>query len=213
MNKLSAKERQARAINAAQVIAEEHGAKREADYADEEIRACVEQKEYRKAFHLIVEHYSTKISRLSYSMLGDRGIAEEISQDVLLRIWRGLPGYRGRASVSTWVIAITRNACLTALKRRSNVPNTSIDEPAAKTAVEKMAASVREADFPDFRKFIGELPEDHRRVILLFYMEARSYEEVAKLLDMTVGTVKTWLHRARKALAAAITRDRERNKK
>jgi RNA polymerase sigma-70 factor (ECF subfamily) len=148
-------------------------------------------------------------------MLGDPEFAEDISQDVFLRIWRGLPGYRGQASVSTWVFAITRNACLTALKRRRTHQVTSIDEPAVKTAVDKMraAGSVLDARFPDFREFIEELPEDHRRVLLLFYMEDRSYEEVAKLLDMPLGTVKTCLHRARKALAAAIAHDRERARK
>jgi RNA polymerase sigma-70 factor (ECF subfamily) len=185
-----------------------------ADYGDEGIRACLEQKQYRRAFDLILEHYNSKIFRLSYSMLGEREFAEDISQDVFLRIWRGLPGYRGRASVSTWVFAITRNACLTALKRRQSHHVTSIDEPAAKTAVDRMAAgSVRDPRFPDFREFVRELPENHRRVLLLFYMEDKSYEEVAKLLDMPLGTVKTCLHRARKALAAAIAHDRERERK
>lgn len=184
------------------------------DHGEAEIRACLDQKEYRRAFHLIIEHYSSKIFRLSYSMLGDRGLAEDISQDVLLRIWGGLPGYRGRASVSTWVFAITRNACLTALKRSQTRQVTSIDEPAVKIAVDKrVAASVHDAALPDFRKFIGELSEDHRQVLLLFYMEAKSYEEVAKLLDMPLGTVKTCLHRARKALAAAIAHDREGSRK
>ena len=76
---------------------------------DEEIRARLEQKLYVAAFDLIQKHYNDKIMRLAYSILGDRAVAEETVQDVLVRIWRALQGFRGDASISTWVFAIARN--------------------------------------------------------------------------------------------------------
>ena len=68
-------------------------------------------------FDQIVRDYQDKIFRLAFSMLGDRAAAEESAQEALLRIWRGLPGFRGASSLSTWIYTITRNTCLTALSR------------------------------------------------------------------------------------------------
>jgi RNA polymerase sigma-70 factor (ECF subfamily) len=87
---------------------------------DAEIRACLEQKLYAPAFDLIVKDFSGKVMRLAYSILGNRAVAEDLTQDVFVRVWRALPAYRGQSSVSTWIYTITRNACFTALKRRSN---------------------------------------------------------------------------------------------
>ena len=76
-------------------------------------------------FDRIVREYQDKIFRLAFSMLGDRGAAEETAQDVLVRVWKGLPGFRAESSLSTWIYAITRNACLTALRRRDLRPGLS----------------------------------------------------------------------------------------
>jgi RNA polymerase sigma-70 factor (ECF subfamily) len=140
-------------------------------------------------------------------MLGNRELAEDAAQEIFVRIWRALPGYRGLASVSTWIYSVARNTCLTALKggRRT----LSIDEPKVREAADARQAVLRdESRGPDLPYLVSRLPEKYRQVITLFYMEERSYEEVARLLDLPLGTVKTYLHRAKKELAAAMTQDK-----
>lgn len=81
----------------------------------------------------------------------------------------------------------------------------SLDEPEVRLAAEAQHAARRpESRGPDLPHLIAQLPEKYRRVITLFHMEERSYEEVARQLDLPMGTVKTYLHRARKELAAAV---------
>jgi RNA polymerase sigma-70 factor (ECF subfamily) len=174
---------------------------------DEEIRTHIGEKRYPEAFELVLAQYQNKVFRLAYSMLGNRALAEDAAQEIFVRIWRSLPGYRGLASVSTWIYAIARNTCLTALKSSAVRRTISLDEPHVRAAAETRIAGHHEAaPGPDLPYLVSQLPEKYRQVIMLFYMEERSYEEVARLLDLPMGTVKTYLHRAKKELAAAMSR-------
>jgi RNA polymerase sigma-70 factor, ECF subfamily len=173
---------------------------------EEEIQARLEQKLYAAAFDLIQKHYSDKIMRLAYSILGNRTLAEETAQDILVRIWRALQGFRGDASISTWVFAIARNTSLSAVRRTTAQRRVlSFDESVVRSAAELVPApGFAESRTPDIEKLVSSLPDPYRRVIMLYYMEERSYEDVARLLDLPIGTVRTHLHRAKKALAAAV---------
>jgi RNA polymerase sigma-70 factor (ECF subfamily) len=170
---------------------------------DERIRARLDQKQYAEAFELLLSGYDGKVLHLANSILGNRALAEDCSQDIFVRIWRALPAYRGQSSISTWVFAIARNTCLTALRRQRRGGMVSLEEPGVLLKLESMPTS-REPGGPDLPRLVAQLPEKYRQVILLFYMEEKSYEEVAHLLGLPMGTVKTYLHRARKALAAAV---------
>ncbi|MGA2261149.1 MAG: sigma-70 family RNA polymerase sigma factor [Acidobacteriota bacterium] len=159
-------------------------------------------------FERIVREYQDKIFRLSYSMLRDRAAAEETAQDVLVRVWKGLPGFRSKSSLSTWIYAITRNACLTAQGRRE-LRSVSLDEPAPRREAERRA--VAEWAIPESleaAELLNRLPARYRQVVALFYMQEKSYDEVARMLDLPVGTVKTYLFRARKSLAEELARER-----
>src|SRR5512135_2064280 len=108
-------------------------------------------------FERIVREFQDKIFRLSYSFLRDRAAAEETTQDVLVRIWKGLPGFRSESSLSTWIYTITRNVCLTALSRQ--VRSVSLDEPAPRREVERRAAgdwAIPES--PDAAELLNRLP-------------------------------------------------------
>jgi RNA polymerase sigma-70 factor (ECF subfamily) len=170
---------------------------------DDDIRSRLETQQYCDAFELILERYKNKVFRLAYSMLHDPTQAEDSTQDVFVRIWKGLPGYHGGASLSTWIYAIARNTCLTAL--RSAPAPLSLEEPGVRMAAEARRETPREAPgAPDLEYLVSRLPEKYRRVIALYYMEEKSYEEVARMLDLPMGTVKAHLHRAKKELAAAV---------
>jgi RNA polymerase sigma-70 factor (ECF subfamily) len=161
-------------------------------------------------FEPIVRDYQDRIFRLALAMLGNRAAAEEAAQDALVRIWKGLPRFRGESSLSTWIYAITRNACLTALGRAG--PRTfSLEEPAARREAERRPDAARTApSAADAAEMLDRLPAKYRRVTALFYMQEKSYDEVSNMLDMPVGTVKTYLFRARRMLAEDLARRRVR---
>ena len=153
-------------------------------------------------FNQLLEKYEGKVLRLCYAMLGNRALAEETAQDVFLRIWRGLGASRGESSLATWVYAITRNACLTAQTRIAAKRTHSLDDPEILRMAHRHQLGQRErVPQTDVRAWLGELPEPQRQALTLFYLEEKSYEEVAAALDAPMGTIKTWIHRGRRTLA------------
>lgn len=161
----------------------------------DEIRRLLERGKHRQAFELLLDGYEKKVFRMAAVMLRDRGRAEEVTQDIFLKIWQALPGYDGRAAPSTWLYTIARNTCLSALRSESYRRTEELAETAA---CPKSPAS--SASQIDLARAIDELPEGLREAIVLFYFEERSITEVARILDLPEGTVKSHLHRARRAL-------------
>jgi RNA polymerase sigma-70 factor, ECF subfamily len=150
------------------------------------------------AFELLLEGFRNKVFRLMYAMLRNQADAEDAAQDTFLKIWRALPGYDGRASLSTWIYTIARNTALTRLRSdsyRAASPLTS--EPAA-------PSPGPESRRPELDIALDRLPAEQRAAISLFYFEERSIEEVSAMLGMPPGTVKSHLHRARKVLAQLL---------
>jgi RNA polymerase sigma-70 factor (ECF subfamily) len=150
-----------------------------------------------EAFEALLATYQDKVFRLCYSMLGDRAQAEDAAQESFLRIWKSMELYRGESSLGTWIFSVTRNVCLTAITKRASRKSAPIEEA-------ERATSYGPHNERDMLRLVAQLPENYRQVVMLFYMEERSYEEVARLLDLPLGTVKTNLHRARKQLATMV---------
>lgn len=150
-----------------------------------------------EAFEALLAVYQDKVFRLCYSMLGDRAQAEDAAQDSFLRVWKAMDRYRGDSTLGTWIFSIARNVCLTAISR------SAARRPAPIEEAERTIAEVPDRQ-RDIVRLVRELPENYRQVVMLFYMEERSYEEVARMLDLPMGTVKTHLHRARQQLATMV---------
>jgi RNA polymerase sigma-70 factor, ECF subfamily len=171
---------------------------------DAELMELVRAERRDEAIALLLPAFRRKVFGLAYSFLRDRDAAEDVTQEVFIKVWRALPGFDGRASMSTWIYTIARNASLSALRARR--PQSSLSDPQVMEAVES-ANAVPSADVVVDRaailRLVDQLPAKQRQVVMLFYMEAQSYEEVAAMLAMPVGTVKTLLHRARARLCAA----------
>lgn len=181
----------------------------DADAIDATVLALVRGGELQRAFDLLVERQGAPVYRLCLAMLRDGAQAEDAAQETLIRVWRALPRFDGRAALSTWVYAIARNRCLTALSRRRDA--LSMSDPDVAEAAEAIGSgAVAGPDGADaaglLREFVGALPERYRRCLTLYYYEDRSVADVAALLGVPVGTVKTNLHRAREALLAQIER-------
>jgi len=121
------------------------------------------------------------------------------TQDIFLKMWQILPDYDGRASISTWLYTIARNTALSALRAesyRKTWPIEGSDPPAinGETGLRQL----------EIRQLLQRLPEAQQRVITLFYLQDCSVEEVARMLDLPEGTVKSHLHRGRRALADLV---------
>jgi RNA polymerase sigma-70 factor (ECF subfamily) len=161
---------------------------------DEDVRQLLQRRRYPQALERLLDLNQTKVFRTAVMMLKDSGRAEEVTQNIFLKLWQALPAYDGRASPSTWLYTIARNTCLSAIRsesyRRTSPLETS-PEPAAPN---------RDTNGVDWERCLGQLPEIQREVITLFCLEERNVKDVAQILDLPEGTVKSHLHRARRAL-------------
>jgi RNA polymerase sigma-70 factor (ECF subfamily) len=162
-----------------------------------------------RAFDLVVPAYKDRVFRLAYAMLRNRAAAEDATQETLVRVWKALPGFDGRAALGTWIFAIARNTCLMELRRRR--PTVSLDDPDS-TEAQHAAASIATGPAGDperdnLLKLVATLPRNQQEAVRLFYLEDRSYEAVAEQLGLPLGTVKNLLHRARKRLMALARPD------
>ena len=159
----------------------------------------------------LMTRYRQKVLHLAVSIVRDPALAEDMSQTVFVKVWQALPKFDGRAALSTWLYTIARNTCLTAVQReRRLVPLEDFAEAAdddgdpmlfGREAAGPETAGQAAAEY-DVSRLLERLPEPYRRVVVLFYLEDRSCEEVGDLLSMPTGTVKALLHRGRKKLAA-----------
>jgi RNA polymerase sigma-70 factor (ECF subfamily) len=170
---------------------------------DLDIHAHLQAGRHRAAFEIVLPRYRERVFRLSLSILRESSAAEDASQDVFVRLWRALPGYNGNAALSTWIYAITRNTCISLLRKRR--PQISLDEPAFADDEEGAGMQLAAPEQDDsavqsVEKLLGQLPERYRQAVTLFYMEDQSYEQTAAALGLPLGTVKALLHRARKRL-------------
>ena len=177
---------------------------------EDEIRQRLSARQYGEAFGLLLEQFKDKVFRLALSMLRDQSQAEDVAQDVFVKIWKNLPGYHGGASLSTWIYVITRNTCLTELKKRALHPTVSLHQPDMEHAAESVPAlqsNDRTSGVEmDVQAMLAELPRKYREVITLFYLEQKAYEEVATMLSIPLGTVKTLIFRAKKELLRIASR-------
>ncbi|MDB6064035.1 MAG: sigW 1 [Pedosphaera sp.] len=176
---------------------------------EDDIRRQLEAQRFGEAFDLLVERFKEKVFRLAFSMLRNETQAEDTTQDVFVKIWKNLASYHGGASLSTWIYTITRNTCLTELKKRAAQPTVSLHDPDMNEGhgIPELQSNDRECGMDaDVELLLAELPEKYRQVIVLFYLEQKAYEEVAAMLGIPLGTMKTLLFRAKKELVRIASR-------
>ena len=175
---------------------------------EEDILDLLRAKDYRVAFERLLDRMQTRIFHLALALLREEAWAKDATQDCFLKVWRGLSGYAGDSSLSTWVYAIARNTCYTEVRKRSSRPAVSLEDPGIAELVDQ-ASDEPPAGFPTDRRLtlelvISRLPDNQRVVLRLFYFEEKSYEEVAEIMGIPLGTVKTHLYRAKRELLNAL---------
>jgi len=162
------------------------------------------------AFRLLLERHRDRVYALALRIVRSAPDAEEVAQDAFVRAWLALPRFRGEARFSTWLhrIAVRRaldRAATLRLRRGREAGLEAGMEPGALAA-----GAGRDPRVGRLEALIETLPPAQRAAVSLYYLEDRSVEQVAKVLDMPENTVKTHLSRARAALRAAWLMRRER---
>ena len=159
------------------------------------------------AFEELVDQYKNLVFAMITRTLPDRSQAEDVAQDVFLRIHRGLPYFRGEARLSTWIYRIVVNVCMQDRGRATAA--VSLDD--ANARVSAPAAADRHAENLELRdrleKAIAQLPAQYRLLIAAHYLRGVQYEELAEAMQLPLGTVKTQLHRAKRQLRTLLETD------
>lgn len=160
------------------------------------------------AFEDLVIKYQKAVLNTAYRYTGNRAIAEELAQDVFIRAFRASSNYRPEARFTTWLFTIVRNVCLNykARKGKHDWQMDGEDQLASLIHSDKTPEAEilqREIDLR-VRNAVAELPESLRLPLILSQFEQMEYEEVAAVLDITVGAVKVRVYRARQALAEKL---------
>src|SRR5262245_45086040 len=147
---------------------------------------------------------------MSLRMLGNRADAEEVAQEVFLRVHRSVAQFRGESKLSTWLYAIASRVCLNRLAagRVRPIPVDSEDllvrlESGDMGPGEQLERGELEAAL---QRAIADLPDERRIVVVLRDLEGLTYEEIAEALDLELGTVRSRLHRARAELKGKLER-------
>ncbi len=158
------------------------------------------------AFALLVQRHQRRVFNLSLRMLQDYEDASEVTQEAFLAAWQGLPSFRGEARFATWLYRITYRCCLRQLERRKRERDLQAVIEAEQT-LEGMHREQRAEDILEqrdrqtmVREQMEQLPARYRSVLILRHLYEMTYEEMADILSMPIGTIKTRLIRARHLL-------------
>ena len=156
------------------------------------------------AFEGIVGRWQYRVVSLAWQFCRDRALAEDIAQEVFLKVYRALASFRGESSFSTWLTSIALNTCrsraVTATRQMATL------DPARTVAVGAGTERTMEAREREeaVRRAVLALPELYRDAILMFYFEEKDLAETARVLGVPEGTLKARLHRGRELLKRKV---------
>jgi RNA polymerase sigma-70 factor, ECF subfamily len=169
-----------------------------------------------RAFQELVERYQTRLLNFIFRTIGDRERAEDLVQEVFIRVYRHIHRFDRSKKFSTWVYTIASNLAKNELRNRSRNPLVLFQTIKGPREDDERPLQFEDTTArPDdlYRKrhlrelveeTVAQLPEHHRQVFVLRELEGKSYEEIAEITDCNLGTVKSRLNRARNAFASMI---------
>ena len=155
-----------------------------------------------------VRRYQKRVFGLAYSMIGDKGAAEEVTQEALIRVWKHAPIFDARrGSVTTWVLTITRNLSIDALRMRRTVP-VDPDEFLAQSLISNEGLPEESAiagdAVPALRAALAALPTDQRRALVLAAVWGKTAAEISESESIPLGTAKTRIRAGMSKLRATM---------
>jgi RNA polymerase sigma-70 factor (ECF subfamily) len=170
------------------------------------------------AYRELLRRYQRPVFSLIYRMVRDRELAEDLAQETFVKVLNALDSYRPEFKFSSWIFKIANNAAIDHLRRRhldtlslDGAPQATTPERVEATALQVSGHAESPLDELEARELgsaiehaIGRLRPEYRACIILRHIEDRPYEEIADILDLPLGTVKTYIHRARAELKDAL---------
>lgn len=176
-----------------------------------------------EAFGQLVEKHERFVYNIAFRMLPNSEDAKDISQEVFIKAYRYLQRFDGKAAFSTWLYRITVNTCIDEIRKRKGKETISIEnefddgESSKKNQFADKSISVEDEiisreGLDSIKKAINKLGEEHKTIIVLRDIQGLSYTEISEITETSMGTVKSRLARARKALKDLISLEREQKK-
>lgn len=166
------------------------------------VRRCL--KGEGSAIQALIERFQSEVFGLSMRLLQNRHDAEDVSQEVFLRIFRSLKRWDSARPLRPWIMSITVNRCRTWISQRARRPELAdyLQDTAASREHDDDAAELTR----EIQAALGEMRVEYRTVFVLFHEQNLPYEEIAEAMGKPVGTVKTWLYRARQEMLEYLRR-------
>ena len=168
-----------------------------------------------EAFGRLMEPLEQLVWRVCWHYTGDREASSDCGQEAMIRVWRALEGYRGDCAFESWVYRIAANCCMDWLRKKKRDRSVSIEpmkdqgfDP-ADTSPGTEAQVIAKDERRRLREAIALLPEDQREALVLTQLERVSYEEAARMLEVSEGTVKSRVNRAKARLKEILTPEGE----
>jgi RNA polymerase sigma-70 factor, ECF subfamily len=175
------------------------------------------------AYRELIRRYERPVFALLFRMVRDRELAEDLSQETFIKALNAIESYRPEFKFSSWIFKIANNAAIDHLRRREldtlsldGSPHAETPEAMQATALQIGVRQESPLDTVEAKELgseieaaIGRLRPEYRSCILLRHVEGRAYEEIAEILDLPLGTVKTYIHRARNELRVALAHLKE----
>lgn len=156
----------------------------------------------------LIDEHASAVYQLAFGMLHDRGLAEDVVQETMIKAWRSMGSFRGDSSMRTWVLRIAHNTSIDAMRRRrdrSVAPEDLPENPDAEGGSDDPAArAAGRSDLAQLRVALEGLDEMSRSIVVLREIEGLSYAQIADTLDISTALVKTRLLRARRSLQQAV---------
>ncbi|MFZ5626554.1 MAG: RNA polymerase sigma factor [Bacillota bacterium] len=164
------------------------------------------QKGDKEAFARLAEHYQPYVWRVAWRLMGNREDAEDLAQEIWMKVFLQLPGFKGEAAFTTWLYRVAANTCKDALRRRSRQQETAWEEEIAVTVREDIEGEL------EIQQLLNQLPPEQRLILIYRDVQGFSYEEITAILRINPGTVKSRLARARQNLRQLWLSARERGR-
>ena len=189
------------------------------DTTADKVLAAKAAKGHQGAFRELLERYERPVFSLIYRMVRDRALAEDLAQEAFIRAFKAIGSYNPSYKFSSWMFKIANNLTIDHLRRKRietvsihGSPHATTGEEEAQTRLIVESGDERPDAYVENRELgtqiehaIGALRPEYRTATLLRHVEGYSYEEIAQIMELPLGTVKTYIHRARIELKALLS--------
>lgn len=169
----------------------------------------------KNSFSKLVDNYKNRIYSMAYKFTNDYGEAQDLAQEIFIKIYRQIKGFQGNSQLSTWIYRVGMNTCIDWKRKTDNLKETNLTA-LSETKLSYMSRNntssdrspenkaIYDEEQAELHKTIYEMSDIYKAVIIMYHFNNMSYDEIGKALDIPIKTVETRLYRARKMLKTKL---------